>query len=352
MLGMSAHVVIPVLASILILGVLGSTENAFAATITVFNDFASFDAATGLLTEEDFEGLTICDPGPFFPTTCTTPLVVGDAVFSEEPDGVFVTFCGGCGSTGIFVTAATSTTIVEFPTGPQGVLLMFNARTTSFSVVVTDLDGDTLIFSGASLPNFPNETPVGFTSNAGIQKIEFLDLEFIGRMFLSLPPSDLSITKIDSPDPVTAGNQLTYTLTVNNAGPGDAQNVLVSDTLPSGVTLVSVSSSQGGCAALPCNLGTITSGGSATVTINVTVDLGTTGTLTNTASVTSDSVDPDNSNNTATEDTTSEGGVPEDPQPTEDPGPPEDPGPTEDPQPPEEPGPPEKPGRPPGTGRP
>ena len=31
--------------------------------------------------------------------------------------------------------------------------------------------------------------------------------------------ADLSITKSDSPDPVTAGNNLSYTITVTNGGP-------------------------------------------------------------------------------------------------------------------------------------
>src|SRR5947208_15094271 len=34
--------------------------------------------------------------------------------------------------------------------------------------------------------------------------------------------ANLSISKADSPDPVTAGNNLTYTITVDNAGPSDA----------------------------------------------------------------------------------------------------------------------------------
>ena len=33
------------------------------------------------------------------------------------------------------------------------------------------------------------------------------------------PDPDLSLTKADSPDPVNAGAQLTYTLTVTNNGP-------------------------------------------------------------------------------------------------------------------------------------
>jgi len=176
--------------------------------------------------------------------------------------------------------------------------------------------------------------PFGCTTNLRL----FAVLNFHASV---VPTSDLSLTKTDSIDPVTAGNTLTYTLTVNNAGPSDAQNVVVSDILPAGVTLVSVSSSQGGCAALPCNLGTIANGGSATVTINVAVNLSTTGTLTNTASVTSDTDDPDNSNNTATENTTSEPGAPSTPAPPEEQGPPEEPGP-----PPGIPTPPTPPGRP------
>ena len=51
------------------------------------------------------------------------------------------------------------------------------------------------------------------------------------------PAADLAITKTDSPDPVPAGAELTYTVGVSNAGPSTATGVSVTDTLPAGVDL-------------------------------------------------------------------------------------------------------------------
>ncbi len=53
------------------------------------------------------------------------------------------------------------------------------------------------------------------------------------------PNVDLSVSKSDAPDPIAAGSNLTYTITVQNDGPESANNVAVSDTLPAGTTFVS-----------------------------------------------------------------------------------------------------------------
>lgn len=119
------------------------------------------------------------------------------------------------------------------------------------------------------------------------------------------PRADLSITKTDSIDPVIAGNNLTYTITVSNAGPSDTVNVIVTDTLPSGVALVSTSGCSEDPSGVPtCSLGTITAGNSKQYTVNVTVNSGTTGTITNSVSVTSDTFDTNTNNNFISENTT------------------------------------------------
>ncbi|MEM8932726.1 MAG: DUF11 domain-containing protein, partial [Acidobacteriota bacterium] len=117
------------------------------------------------------------------------------------------------------------------------------------------------------------------------------------------PTADLSITKVDSADPVQGGAAYSYTITVSNAGPSDATAVVATDTLPGGVTFVSSS----GCAEDPsadptCTLGTIAAGGMASYTINVTAP-GTEGQITNSVTVATAATDGNASNDTAMETT-------------------------------------------------
>ena len=44
---------------------------------------------------------------------------------------------------------------------------------------------------------------------------------------------------------MTAAGNISYTVVVTNLGPSDASNVTVTDTLPAGVTFVSVTPSNG-----------------------------------------------------------------------------------------------------------
>ncbi len=125
------------------------------------------------------------------------------------------------------------------------------------------------------------------------------------------PSADLGITKSDSPDPVIAGNNLTYTLTVSNLGPSDdAATVTVTDTLPAGVTFVSATGTGWMCGAamgvVTCTRSGLTMAGSPApaITVEVTVNTATTGPLTNNASVSSPTTDLNGKNDSIAVNTT------------------------------------------------
>lgn len=114
--------------------------------------------------------------------------------------------------------------------------------------------------------------------------------------------ADVSITKADTPDPVSVGGVLTYTLGVSNAGPNDATGVSVTDQLPAGTTFISATSTQGSCGlavgTVTCSPGTGANGGSATITIKVVPTTKTT--LSNVAHVQATEADPNPADNSAT----------------------------------------------------
>ena len=118
--------------------------------------------------------------------------------------------------------------------------------------------------------------------------------------------ADLSISLSGSPNPVTAGTTLTYTMTMENKGPESATGVIAVLSLPASVT---VSSPGSGCSKdsqtniVRCELSnTLNSGGSAQATVGVTPSQA--GVIKATASASFIGSDPDTTNNTATLSTT------------------------------------------------
>ena len=125
--------------------------------------------------------------------------------------------------------------------------------------------------------------------------------------------ADLTVAKSDNPDPVLAGENLTYDVTIGNTGPSTAVDVMLTDTLPDEVSYVgyTISNGSGTCAPLEgsinveCDLNDLNPGEFVTVYIQVQVDPsvydGTT--IINTAAVSSATIDPDGANDIASEDT-------------------------------------------------
>jgi len=122
--------------------------------------------------------------------------------------------------------------------------------------------------------------------------------------------ADLSITNVASPVPVVAGNNITYTQVLNNAGPSTATSASLTENTPPNTTFQSITIPGGWSCTTPMvgSAGTINcsnpsfAAGSSSFTIAVQVTAGTSaGTAVNdTATVSSSTPDPNPANNTAT----------------------------------------------------
>jgi uncharacterized repeat protein (TIGR01451 family) len=170
--------------------------------------------------------------------------------------------------------------------------------------IAVDAAGSDYVTGATDSSDFPT-TPAAFdpTAPGG-------DGDGFVTKFPTPPPpagADLSVAKADSPDPVPRGDQLSYSITVANAGPATATTVTVVDSLPRSVAFRSASPSQGSCrrqsTRVTCTLDDLAPGHRATVTIVVRPRKS--GTISNTATASAAApTDPNTANNTATESTT------------------------------------------------
>ena len=128
--------------------------------------------------------------------------------------------------------------------------------------------------------------------------------------------ADLSIAKVDDTDPVDGGNTFNYLLSLANNGPSDVDGVVVTDTLPLGLSFMSATASKGpGCVYTPgtrtikCDIGAMacpTDTAKVTVTVRANPLIPCTSIVVNTAGITATVPisDPNLANNIDTESTT------------------------------------------------
>jgi uncharacterized repeat protein (TIGR01451 family) len=120
------------------------------------------------------------------------------------------------------------------------------------------------------------------------------------------PSADLQLTKTAGAETVAAGATVTYAVTVTNLGVSPSQNVVVTDHLPPGLTLVSCSATGngvcGGAAASPtATFPLLAPGASEVVTIAAALGCAVPdgASVSNTATVAAGTADPNTGNNSA-----------------------------------------------------
>lgn len=121
-----------------------------------------------------------------------------------------------------------------------------------------------------------------------------------------VPTADVSVGVSAAAGGGKAKGQMTYSLTVSNAGPSTATGITVEDSLPAQTAFVSVTAGQGTCTApavgtsgaIICSIGSLASGSSTQIQIVVTVTARRVS-ITNTVTVSSTTSDPDPADNTA-----------------------------------------------------
>lgn len=173
----------------------------------------------------------------------------------------------------------------------------------SDGLINTQMDGMTVVFSVQATVNVGEvnhiKLAIADTGDSSLDSNVFIR----GGSFTDKPTSaDLAVTLSKTPQTTGVGLNLTYTAKVTNKGPSQAFGVLLTDLLPPGVDLVSATSSQGttsnNSGNVVTNLGTLSKGTSATVTLVVTPTM--TGTFPLTANVASSVADSNPANNSAT----------------------------------------------------
>jgi uncharacterized repeat protein (TIGR01451 family) len=125
------------------------------------------------------------------------------------------------------------------------------------------------------------------------------------------PRAELFLTKTVNRTEAQAGSQLTYTITVTNEGPSPAQAVMLTDTLPAGVTFVSGTGPNGAILndsnndrIVTHDAGILNNGSTFTYTIIAQLSNTATGVQTNQASVTTTTTEAGTRTNTASAATT------------------------------------------------
>ena len=245
-------------------------ETLFLTLTNVFSGGIGRGLAVGTIINDDTNQAPICLVIPSAQFTVNVGTAVEFTIFSGDPDE------------GDTITLAVSGL-------PVGAMM-------SPALPASGADGVSSTFTW---------TPGG--GQAGSHTVRFTVTDLYGSQsfcdvsVLVLPVADLALNMTATPSRLGLNGVITWSMNISNLGPSTSANVVLTDTLPAGLSNVNFLASQGGCTlagnTLNCALGSLPTGTVATVTL--TANAAVKGLLSSTASVSGGAMDPVSSNNSA-----------------------------------------------------
>lgn len=224
----------------------------------------------------------VSNPTPNQNSNVTFTITVSDAAGASPATGVTVSDLLPAGLTFVSDTAGQGT--YNSSTGVWNVGNLASGGSSTLTVIAT-VTGSGTITNTATVTGsdeVDNSPPSALTASATVAPVQ---------------PADLQIVKTVNNATPNVGQNVTFTLTLTDLGPGPGTNIVTTDLLPAGLTYVSSTASQG---SYNSSTGLWTVGNladDANATLQITATVITPGTKTNTATITSEGEPDTNPNN-------------------------------------------------------
>ncbi len=282
----------------------GANDDAIAEFDTSGNSVGNFVANGAAGLDSPFDVFAVVTPGGVLAAgDFLVPGITSDAIHRYDASGAAQADFSALNTFGEQIAQAAN-----------GNVLVANFSGTEEGIVEYMPDGTQVaIYDVASLGGYRGvyELPNGnllITNGGGVHEIDRSSnlirtvVAGVSARFISLAQgsqADLALTKTGPAAPLAPNEQGSFVLGVSNLGPGDAQNVVVTDTFPPGLTFAG--SDCGATVAgqvVTWNVGNLTAMSSASCVVNFSAAVA--GSYSNSASVASDTTDPEPANNSAT----------------------------------------------------
>lgn len=199
-----------------------------------------------------------------------------------------------------FVAASPGSNCTDNPGPPDTVTCAVGPVAQSAKVTASFTARMTSATAGTTVQN---QATVATAAAGGFPALpDFIAADNTDRASVAVNPlADLSLTKTVSDENPGTDDEVDYTLTAHNAGPNDATGVMIHDSLPAGLDFLDAPSqctNENGT--ITCDVGTIASGDSASVTIKARTTATVAGKVVgNLATVSGDDLDLNPNNNQA-----------------------------------------------------